>query len=305
MKRKKQRFLGVSLATCLLLAGCMNPPIPKDAYMKGVTKMEEATTYQKSSTVNIETETTGVWEVHQTVLFALLNESTLEAVTVTDKAKEQSETTLHLSGGFDYVPIDTTLHLFFDEKKQKTYMERAGLAATFAPYVPLSPALNNTWIELGTKKQASASTSALHLLLQTDFASAWSVIPTEKFSRSEVSLSDKKTGIRDVVTLSLQDTDLRQAFPAFEQFSDELWFERVTVTAFLDRKGNVVKEKIETKFTHKEAKKALIVHASILSTYDLYNETVQVRAVPKAHEIRSFDALFETEKTTETKTEKH
>lgn len=304
MKQKKQMFLAVLLFTCFTLAGCMNPAIPKDAYIKGMNKMEAATTYQKTSTVHVETETTGAWEENQTVLLELLNKSTLEVRTLKDQTKGQSETTLRLSGGFDYVPVDTTLQLFFDEKRQKTYIQGEGLVATFAPYAPLPPAVNTTWIEVGSSKEKNTDASRLQQLLEMDTALIWPNIPMEKFSRSEVSLADKKAGIRDVVTLSLEQTDLQQILPSLGEHANKLTVERITFTRFLDRKSNVVKEKIETKFTHKNNNKTAIVHASVVSTYDSFNETIPLRDAPKAHEIRSFDALFAPEAKTETKKEK-
>lgn len=296
--------MGVSLALSLTLAGCMGPALPKDAYIKGVSKLENATTYEKKTTMNVDTETKGAWETHEKVLFSLLNESTIEATSVINETKQVSETTLHITGGFDYFPLDSTLQLFHDEQNNTMYIKGDGLVTTFSPLMKLSPTLKDKWVEVGKTKENKSMLTPLRFLSELNFTSVWESVPEEQFVRLGVTEKEKQEGIRDVVTVSFQQDELTTYFPEAEKITDSFWFEGLTFTAYLDRKGVIVKEEVITKLTYKNEKNELIVHAAVSSSYNQLNEELTTGKAPKTNEVVPVEELFSKKTETETKTEK-
>lgn len=297
MKWKKQMLLVSSLALTFSLVGC-TPAVPKDSYVRGIDQLEQATSYAKNSVIQVDTETKGAWKESETILFSLLNESTIEATSLTNETKGQSETTLHVTGGFDYVPLDSKIHILYDEKSQKTYMEGTTLVDVLAPFMAL-PSLDKKWVEVGTSKDKEAVTNGFTTLLKLDFSSVLSKVTEEKFIRKTLSAAEKKDGVRDVVTISLTQGEVNQLFPEVTQNANGLTMEGVTLTAYLNRKGQPVKEELITKLIYKQKDKELVAHASMTSVYTDYNEVTMTTTLPKKEDVVPLEAVFENKEKTE------
>ena len=284
MKSKKTMGFFSLLTFSLLLAGCMGPALPKEAYLESMRAIETADSLEKTSRIQLNLDASGLWEEQETVLFSLLNETDIHTNSYTDRVKGIRSTEVVLSGGFSFMPLDATLQIQEDISNNKTYLDGNSLHEVLESWSPGFTKKTNQWLELN---------AATHLL-SNDFSTVFAALPEEKFIRREVTLEEKKEGIRDVIAVYLNTNQMQQAFPELKNVQ----FEGVTFQVFLDRKGRLVKEDMTTKFRKKEAKKELVVHGSVISSYTKVNEPVSVPPLPKKEHVTTLEAfLKETTKT--------
>lgn len=286
MKSMKTMRLSCVLVLSVFLAGCMGPALPKDAYMNATRAMESAKSYEKTSDIQLNMETRGLWQEQESVFFSLLNETDIKATAVVDQTKGIQSTNLKLAGGFAYMPLDSTLHFVQDMSKNTTYLQGNSLTSFVQSLAPDTWEPSTQWIELNTSKQNPLQN--VDVLFEN--------LSEEQFVRREVTLEEKKEGIRDVITVTVASEDIQKTFPALKNTR----FEGITFQASLDRKGRLLKEKTTAKWLYQNYKKELVVHGVATTAYQKVNEAITVPALPKKELITTLETFFHTE----TKTEK-
>lgn len=285
MKFKKGLLIGCTLSISLLLGGCFSPATPKEAYIKGGQSLQAASSYEKKSDLQIETEATGLWYESDTTLFSLINQTNFSVKTVKDVTKQQSNTIITLTGGFEFLPLNASVATITDEKAKKTYIKGKDLHALLATFSPSLQGDKATWITVENTES----------VLPTDLFSALSTLPETQFVRVEVGDKEKKEGVRDVIKVALNAQEVASLFPTIDTAMTP---QGLSLTVYLDRKGKILKEEISSKLIYKKEKKELILHAAITSSYEQINQPVTVSAPPTTEPTLSLKEFLSHQKET-------
>lgn len=279
MKWKRTAILvGLGIAT-VSLAGCVFLNSPKNAYIHAVKEVENATSYSKTTQLDIQFLDKQPEAL--TTMETILMNSEMVLTSRVNRLIGKSDMSLELDGSAANYPIDAAIHMVLDEKKEFLYVEASSLTDALKKDTS-SQDPTNTWVSIDLNGKQDAFVG----LMETKTSSLLAAVPEEKFVRSEVSSVEKTKKIVDVVSVNLTKADIQQLTSpvspvsttktATEYFFQTFQVESIELTAYFDRKGKLVQENMVAILNQQVQEKSHTLAVKLESKYASWEEPVVI-----------------------------
>lgn len=257
MKRNYLTALIVTSAITLTLTGCINQTSPKLAYLQAVSSLDSANAYEKSSTTDLDISVEGTISEEKRTFLNWVNQGTFQSNSVHDSETGLIDSTLSMKSNVGALPTRLNLPITVDESAQKVYIRLNSLAHALSDVVPVPENLHEKTLVIPlTGKTKGISTDNVEALLYTEMVSFVKALPEANFARVDRTSDEKQAKIKDKVSLSLTDTEIKEFIQealtksdlpsesktAIQKLLSTLKVDAFTLTASMDKSGSLVGE---------------------------------------------------------------
>ncbi|OZM56275.1 hypothetical protein CIB95_12690 [Lottiidibacillus patelloidae] len=309
---KKLLAIVITAALSFSLLACNKEVDPQQLYADGYKLLEEAKTYESSSTVDLnleieESESTVPLTAEEQQIIKTINSADIKVNSVVDTENEKYELSLDAAIEFGFIKPTIKTTLLMDMKNNMMYVDASALYDEFYMFVAdmLPPNVDLSILKdhiifadleaLSQEMEGEFSLEELTIAPEMKSSDLIASIAKENFTTLELTKEDKAKKAKNKVKLTLSNEEVKaialdvlakldpeETAELDMTFIDQLTFNNFSVTTLFNKDGHIIEDEISVSFTITESEmmNSVTIDFAIITDYTNINKPVTFKINP-------------------------